>query len=160
MHMFSKLRRITARSSALVVGVASSTPSATGRLFGGFTLPIAAEWNRRTLPAGDYRFVVSPAKPRTWVYVRGDDETAVFHVASIEQAAGAPGGLLCLLYDDSGYRVRSLKLPDTKEILYFDSRRPAPAPREASAWSGVLYVSLRPGFPAIGPGHPIPQHPS
>ena len=104
MRMFSKLRRITARSSALVIGVASSAPSATGRLLGGFTLPVAAEWNHRTLPAGDYKFVVSPANPRTWVYVRGDDEAAVFHVASIEWAAGAPGGLLCLLYDDRGYR--------------------------------------------------------
>jgi hypothetical protein len=84
----------------------------------------------------------------------------VFHVASFERAAGAPCGVLCLLYDDSGYRVRSLKLPDTRETLYFVSRRPVPAPREASGRSGVLYVSLRPGVPVIGPGYPIPQHPS
>ena len=154
MRMFSKLRRIS---------VAVSAPSTTGRLPGGFTLPVAAKWNDRTLPAGEYRFVVSPAIPRAWVYVRGDEQSAVLYVASIEWAAGAPGGLLCLLYDDSGYRVRSLKLSDTKEILYFDSRRPVPAPREAPEWPGVLYVPLKteePGVPAIGPGRPIPQRPN
>ena len=44
MRMFSKLRRITARSSVPVIGVAASA--------GGFTLPVAAKWNHRTLPAG------------------------------------------------------------------------------------------------------------
>ena len=159
MRMFSKLRRITARSSALLIGVAASAPSNTGRLLGGFTLPVAARWNHRTLPAGEYRFAVSPAISRPWVYVRGDEGAAVLHVAAIESAAGAPGGLLCLLYDDSGYRVRSLKLPDTREILYFDSQRPVPAPGDAPGRPGVLYVPLRPGVPAIGPGRPVPQRP-
>lgn len=144
MRMMSKLRRITERSSALVIGVAASAPSAKGRLMGGFTLPVAARWNHRTLPAGDYTFVVSPAISRAWVYVRGGEEAAVFYAASIEWATGAPGGLLCLVYDERGYRVRSLKLRDTKEILYFDSRRPVLAPREAPGWPGVLYVPLSP----------------
>jgi hypothetical protein len=130
--------------SKLVIGVAASIPSATGRLTGGFTLPVAARWNQRTLPAGEYRFVVSPAISRSWVYVRGDDEAAVFHAASIEWATGAPGGLLCLVYDESGYRVRSLKLRDTKKILYFDSRRPVRVPHDVPGWPGVLYVPLRP----------------
>ena len=113
MRMFSKLRRITARSSALVIGVAASA--------GGFTLPVAAKWNHRTLPAG---------------------------------------GRLCLVYDESGYRVRSLKLRDTRKILYFDSRRPVLAPGEAPDRPGVLYVPLKteePGVLAIGPGRPIPN---
>lgn len=163
MRMFSKLRRITERSSAVLVGVAASAPSAAGRMMGGFTLPVTARWNHRTLPAGAYRFVVSPAIARAWVYVRGDDEAAVFYAASIEWAAGAPGGMLCLLYDDSGYRVRSLKLPDTRKIFYFDSRRQVPAPLEAQGWPGVLYVPLttvQPGVLAIGPGRPIPQRPN
>jgi hypothetical protein len=163
MRMFSKLRRITARSSALVIGVAASAPSTTGRLMGGFTLPVAARWNHGTLPAGDYRFVVSPAISRAWVYVRGDDEAAVFYAASIEWAIGAPAGLLCLVYDESGYRVRSLKLHGTKKILYFDSRRPVLTPGEAPGWPGVLYVPLKTeeaGVPAIGPGRSIPQRPT
>jgi hypothetical protein len=154
MRMLSKLRRLTTRSSALVIGVAASAPSTTGRLMGGFTLPVAAKWNHRTLPAGAYRFVVSPAISRSWVYVRGDDEAAVFYAASIEWATGAPGGLLCLVYDDSGYRVRSLKLRDRKEILYFDSRRPVPAPHDAAGWPGVLYVPLSPV--GTGPGGIVP----
>ena len=163
MHMFSNLRRITARSSALVLGVAASAPSATGRLMGGFTLPVAARWNHRVLPSGDYRFVVSPAISRASVYVRGDDEAAVFYAASIEWAIGSPSGLLCLLYDENGYRVRSLKLRDTRTILYFESRRPVLAPLDAQGWPGVLYVPLNtaePGVPAIGPGRSISQRPS
>ena len=73
MRIFSKLRRVTWRSSALVIGVAASAPSTTGRLMGGFTLPVAARWNHRTLPAGSYKFVVSPAFSRAWVYVRGHE---------------------------------------------------------------------------------------
>ena len=163
MRMFSKLRRIAARSSALVIGVAASAPSATGRLMGGFTLPVAARWNHRILPAGDYRFVVSPAISRAWVYVRGVDEAAVFYAASIEWAEGAPGGLMCLRYDASGYHVRSLKLRDTRTILYFESRRPVLGPLDAQGWPGVVYIPLNteePGDPAIGPGRPIPQRPS
>ena len=69
-------------------------------------------------------------------------------------------GLLCLLYDDSGYRVRSLKLPGGTEILYFESRPPVPAWGEAPGWRtvsspheapgrpGVLYIPLRPDGPA------------
>jgi len=57
---------------------------------GGFTLPVAARWNHRILPAGDYRFVVSPAISRAWVYVRGVDEAAVFYAASIEWAKARP----------------------------------------------------------------------
>ena len=163
MRMFSKLRRITSRSSALVIGVAASAPSTTGRLMGGFTLPVAARWNHRTLPAGSYKFVVSPAFSRAWVYVRGDNEAAVFYAASIEWAIGAPAGLLCLVYDASGYHVRSLKLHGTKKILYFDSRRPVLVPPETPGWPGVLYVPLNteaPGVPAIGPGRSFPQRPS
>ena len=163
MRMFSKLRRITERSSALVIGVAASAPSATGRLVGGFTLPVAARWTHRTLPAGAYTFVVSPSISRAWVYVRGDDEAAVFYASSIEWALGAPGGLLCLVYDESGYRVRSLKLNGTKKIFYFDSRRPVLVPAETPGWPGVLYVPLKteePSVPAIGPVRSIPQRPS
>src|SRR5207249_7461408 len=137
-------------------------PSTRGRLMGGFTLPVAAKWNHRMLPAGEYKFVVSPAISRAWVYVRGDGEAAVFYAASIEWAIGAPGGLLCLVYDESGYRVRSLKLRDTRKILYFDSRRPALAPGEAPDRTGALYAPLNteePGVLAIGPGRPLPQRP-
>ena len=153
MRMFSKL----------VIGVAASAPSTKGRLMGGFTLPVAAKWNHRMLPAGEYKFVVSPAISRAWVYVRGDGEAAVFYAASIEWAIGAPGGLLCLVYDESGYRVRSLKLRDTRKILYFDSRSPVLVSGEAPACPGVLFVPLKteePGVPAIRPGRPIPQRPN
>jgi hypothetical protein len=169
MRLFSKLRRVAARSAALVIGVAASIPSRVGSLIGDFTLPVTAKWNRRILPAGEYRFAVSPLMSRPWVYVLGDHEAIVFHVASKEWAAGAPGGLLCLLYDDSGYHVRSLKLPGGKEILYFESRTPVPArsappgwrtvsgPHEAPGRPGVLYIPLRPNVPAIGSDRRIPQ---
>ncbi len=80
MRMFSKL----------VIGVAASAPSTRGRLMGGFTLPVAAKWNHRMLPAGEYKFVVSPAISRAWVYVRGDSEAAVFYAASIEWPSARP----------------------------------------------------------------------
>ena len=136
------LRRLAARSSALLIFVAASAPSTTGRVMGGFTLPVAVEWSRRRLPAGAYSFVVSSAMSRAWVYVRGGDDDAVFLAASTDRAFRAPGGQLCLVYDESGYRVRSLKLWDTRRVLYFDAPRSKPAPIAAEGWPGVLHVPL------------------
>jgi hypothetical protein len=136
------LRHLAARSSALLIFVAASAPSTTGRVMGSFSLPVAAEWGRRRLPAGVYRFVVSSAMSRAWVYVRGGDDDAVFLAASTDWASGAPGGQLCLIYDGGGYRVRSLKLRGTRRILYFDTTRSEPAPIAAERWPGVLYVPL------------------
>lgn len=128
MRLISKLRSLAGRSSALVIPVDASASSNTGRLMGGFTLPVAAEWGHRSLPAGDYRFVVSTVASPASVYVRGEEGAVVFFAASIDWTSAAPGGLLCLVYDERGYRVRSLKLWDTRMILYFDSRRPKLAP--------------------------------
>jgi hypothetical protein len=138
----SQLRRLAARSSALLIFVAASARSTMGRVMGSFTLPVAAQWGRRRLPAGAYSFVVSSAMSLAWVYVRGGDDDAVFLAASDQWASGAPGGQLCLVYDESGYRVRSLKLHDTRRILYFDVSQSRPAPIAAERWPGVLYIPL------------------
>jgi hypothetical protein len=142
MRLNSRMRRRRGHSSALFIPVGASAPSAAGRLMGRFALPVAAEWNHRNLPAGDYRFVVSSSDSRASVYVRGDDGAAVFFASSIEWSSSEPGGLLCLVYDECGYRVRSLKLRDTKRILYFDARRPRLVPLDTGQWPGVLYISL------------------
>src|SRR5215831_1377983 len=149
MRAFWSLRRLRAHSSALVIAVGASAPSAAGRVIGSFTLPVAAEWGDRLLPAADYTIVVSSATSRAWVYVRGGDETAVFFAESVGEASRAPMNELCLVYDGYGYRVRSLKLRDAGRIFFFDTARTEALLAEAPSWSGVLSVLLR---PLVGPG--------
>jgi hypothetical protein len=110
---------------------------------GSFMLPVAAEWGSRVLPAGEYTFVVPSATSPACVVVRGDRHRAVCFAASVARASGAPMNQICLVYDGSGYRVRSLKLRDAGKTLYFDIRRPEPAPLEAQRWFGFRSALLR-----------------
>jgi hypothetical protein len=110
---------------------------------GSFMLPVAAEWGHRVLPAGDYTFVVPSAASPDCVYVRGEHRAVTCFAVSVGKVSGAPMNQICLIYDGSGYRVRSLKLRDAGKILYFDIRRPEPAPLEALRWFGFLSVLLR-----------------
>jgi len=142
--LLSRLRSITRGSTAPALDRGASGSAASFRLRGGFTLPVAARWNDRGLPAGDYRFFVSSESFHASVCVQGEGDTVVFFAASVESALGAPGGQLCLIYDESGYRVRSLKLRDARGILYFDARRPAPAAPGNPHRCGVLFVPLQP----------------
>ena len=143
MRLITKLRRAPARSS-LSLPVGASSPSITGRVMGVFTLPVAAEWGHRTLPAGGYVFVVASAPARSWVYVRGQDEATVFFPASIGMGAGASRSELGLSYDGRRYHVRSLALREAGTVLHFDGPGREAAPPETPGPRGVFYVLLRP----------------
>ena len=144
MRLITKLRRAPSRSSALVVPVGASQPSITGRVMGGFTLPVPVEWSQRILPAGAYVFVVSPAGSPSWVYVRGNEELSVFYAAASVPAADARRSQIGLLHDGRHYHVRSLTLREAGTTLLFGVRMPEPAEQEENRRHGVLYVLLRP----------------
>ncbi len=150
------LRRFPAPSSMLVIAAGASGPSLGGRVMGGFTLPVAASWGGRRLPAGKYTFVAAPGTSRAWVYVRGDASAVVFLAASLEGASRPPRSLLHLVYDGTGYRVLSLKLRDSGKVLLFGAGRGGRVLPEPSTWSGslaaLLQLSAGRRHPALKPG--------
>jgi len=144
MRVISNLRRLPVHASSLVIAVGASTPSLSGRVMGGFTLPVAAKWGRHSLPAGDYTFVVPSAASRAWIYLRRGDDAFVLFAAFAEPASRGPMNELRLDYDGRGYHVRSLKLRDAEKVFFFDAGKPEPLPPAARTWSGVLSILLRP----------------
>ena len=144
MRVISNLRRLPVHASSLVIAVGASAPSPSGRVMGGFTLPVAAEWGRHSLPAGDYTFVVPSAASRAWVYLKHGDDAFVLFAASAGPASRGPMNELRLNYDGRGYHVRSLKLRGAEKVFFFDTARPEPPALAARTWSGVLSILLGP----------------
>jgi hypothetical protein len=145
MNAFGSPHRDSSLASALILRVRASAPSLSGRVLGGFTLPVTARWGRHLLPLGVYTFVVPSGPSRGWVYVRTADDSAVLFAASEERASRAPRNEITLVHDVDGYRIHSLALRDAGRIFSFGSGRPEPVHREAHRRFEVLSLRLGPG---------------
>lgn len=119
----------------LAVGISAGVAAAQD-FVGSFTLPFAVQWEKATLPAGEYSFRISTSSPPYFARVYGKNANFLVMAKAISDASAPAANELIINRSQGKFAVRALSLADRGVVFSYGKSQPR---QLARAVEPVLY---------------------
>ncbi len=117
--MFVKLAVLAVLAACFSAAPASLEGAGPAAYSGKFTLPMAVQWGRAVLPAGDYSFTLDSATLGGIAIVRGEGKAVMVMANAISDRSTSEHSSLLIVRSGGSARVRSIHLAELGRDFYY-----------------------------------------